>query len=130
MYTVVLGVEADADRARRTAEAVADLPGGPDEVEPIVIHSFRENPQGASATQVAGVRETVDILESAGFDPEIREGSGNAAEEILDLAEEVDADLVAVGGRKRTPAGKALFGSTTQSVILTADGPVLVAGEG
>ena len=54
---------------------------------------------------------------------------GDPATEILDTADEVDADLIALAGRrKRSPAGKALFGSTTQAVILETDRSVLVAG--
>ena len=54
------------------------------------------------------------------------EGSvGDVSEKILDAADRHDARYVVVGGRKRTPVGKAIFGSTTQSVLLHADVPVL-----
>ena len=46
---------------------------------------------------------------------------GNAAEEVIDYAEDHDARFVVLGPRKRSPAGKALFGSTAQSVMLQAD---------
>ncbi|WP_129113846.1 universal stress protein [Halegenticoccus tardaugens] len=50
---------------------------------------------------------------------------GDPAEEIRSYAEEVTARYIVVGGRRRTPTGKALFGSVTQRVILTASVPVL-----
>lgn len=50
---------------------------------------------------------------------------GDPAEEILAQAEAADARYLVIGGRKRTPAGKALFGSTTQTVILDSDRPVV-----
>jgi nucleotide-binding universal stress UspA family protein len=50
---------------------------------------------------------------------------GNPAKEILDEAERLDARYIIVGGRKRTPIGKAVFGSITQSVLLNADRPVM-----
>ena len=45
---------------------------------------------------------------------------------ILSMADEAGADLLVIGGRRRTPVGKAILGSVTQSIILAADFPVLV----
>lgn len=50
---------------------------------------------------------------------------GDVSESILRSADRHGASYIVVGGRKRTPVGKALFGSTTQSVLLHADVPVL-----
>lgn len=50
---------------------------------------------------------------------------GDVVEEILAAADKHDARYIVVGGRKRTPAGKALFGSATQSILLNADRPVV-----
>ena len=51
--------------------------------------------------------------------------TGFPAREIVHYAAAVDADFVVVGGRKRSPVGKVLFGSVTQSVLLGADRPVV-----
>ena len=45
-------------------------------------------------------------------------------EVVVGLAEELNADLVVVGGRKRSPAGKAVFGSTAQEIMLESPCPV------
>lgn len=49
---------------------------------------------------------------------------GEPAAQILAVARDVDARHLVIGGRKRSPVGKAIFGSTTQSILLNADRPV------
>lgn len=50
---------------------------------------------------------------------------GYPAQEILAYADRADADYVVLGGRKRSPVGKALLGSVAQEVVLEADRPVV-----
>lgn len=50
---------------------------------------------------------------------------GDAANTILDYADDQDARYLVIGGRKRSPAGKVIFGSVAQSVLLNADRPIL-----
>lgn len=62
------------------------------------------------------------------YDPEVVTPVGRVgqpAEEILAHADAIDARYLVIGGRKRTPAGKALFGSVTQTVILDSQRPVV-----
>ncbi|MGM0591917.1 MAG: universal stress protein [Halobacteriota archaeon] len=125
MYHIVVGIDDDDERARACAEAVVDLPR--EDTSVTLLHSFTDNPSGASATQIHAVRVARARLEDAGIDFEIAETSGNPVDALLEAADEEDADLIVVGGRKRSPAGKALFGSVTQSVILESERPVMVA---
>jgi hypothetical protein len=53
---------------------------------------------------------------------------GDPPEEIIRAAEEVDADRILLGGRKRSPLGSLLFGSVTQEVMLDTTRPVVVTG--
>ena len=129
MYHVVIGVDDNEERAMACARAVADLPGEASEKRVTVIHSFTDNPSGASASQLASVRHATDFLEEHGVDVEVAESSGDPADQLLEVAEEEDANLIVVAGRKRSPTGKALFGSVTQTVILNANRPVMVAGD-
>ena len=128
MYHVVVGIDETESHVRRCIEAVVNLPGDPEEKRVTLIHSFRDNPSGASATQVHSVREAGEMLDEEGIEYDVEESSGDPADAIVGTADEVDADLIVVGGRKRSPAGKALFGSVTQTVILSAGRPVMVAG--
>lgn len=128
MYHVVVATDEDAGRAQRQARAVADLPRAADEVRATLLHVFTENPDGASATQLGAVRRAEELLESAGVEVDIAERSGDPSTVVLDAARELEADCICVGGRERSPAGKAIFGSVAQSVVLQTDRPVLVTG--
>lgn len=50
----------------------------------------------------------------------------DAAEAVLNLVADTDANLLVVGARRRSRVGKLLMGSVTQNIILDADIPVLV----
>ena len=45
---------------------------------------------------------------------------------LLGLVDSIDADLLVIGARRRSPVGKALLGSVAQTVILEANLPILV----
>jgi nucleotide-binding universal stress UspA family protein len=47
-------------------------------------------------------------------------------EDVLAHAADVDADELVITLRKRSPAGKALFGSVAQRIMLNADRPMRV----
>lgn len=50
---------------------------------------------------------------------------GYPGQEILSYADDANASYLVLGGRRRSPVGKALFGSIAQEVILGAEQPVV-----
>lgn len=52
--------------------------------------------------------------------------SGDIGEAIVALTDKLQADLLVLGARRRSPVGKALLGSIAQTIILEANVPVLV----
>ncbi|MGQ3413836.1 universal stress protein [Natrinema sp. LN54] len=52
---------------------------------------------------------------------------GNPSDEIVNYADEQDARYIVVAGRKRSPTGKAIFGSVNQSILLNSECPVVMS---
>lgn len=70
------------------------------------------------------IRRLGDALDDAGIQFTWHGRVGDPGESVVELADELDADLVVVGGRRRSPTGKAVFGSISQEVLLNAPCPV------
>jgi nucleotide-binding universal stress UspA family protein len=139
--TVILALgPRDENRCEELADGVLDVVGGTD-ADVVLLHVFDEgefddavsrldydfgtNPAPDEvATRHASVRTVSRLLEDAGIASRVRGAVGDHGEEIVDVADEEGADMVFVGGRRRSPAGKAVFGSTAQYVMLNADCPV------
>ncbi|MGI9156243.1 MAG: universal stress protein [Marmoricola sp.] len=79
-------------------------------------------------TQIeAELNEVRDELAGTGIEHEVRHfvRGLEPAEDLISIAEEVDADLIVIGLRRRTPVGKLVLGSNAQRILLDASCPVL-----
>lgn len=133
MYQVLAPIDDNVERGTSQAKFVANLPRANEEVKTTLTHVLQTEgadlPEPmATPSRVRAVREARDHLQDAGIRTEIREADVPPAEGIRELADAIDADLIAMGGRKRSPAGKVLFGSVTQSVLLNTNRAVAVTG--
>lgn len=82
----------------------------------------------ASPEQLDEVRAD---LEGRGVTVEVRQVvAQDVAEAVLTVARELDATLVVLGIRRRSPVGKLLMGSVAQRVLLDAECPVLAVKPG
>ena len=126
MYNIIVGVDEDEARAKAQGREIVNMPLDPEEVHVTILHAFKENPSGASVSQVGAVRRLEEMLEDAGYDPVLEEAGAEPADAITSFADKEDADLIVLAGRKRTPTGKVLFGSVTQAVILDTSRAVMV----
>lgn len=133
MYTVLVPLDDTMDRARRQARYVSSLPCANEEVRALLGHALTSEEKGVPdamrrVSRVETVRRAGEILEEAGVAYETRELASPPAEGIFDVTENEDVDEIVMGGRRRSPAEKAILGSVTQTVVLNADVPVVVTG--
>ena len=141
ILTAVAGTESD----QRMLEVAYDLASAYDEVL-VALHavpedefdeyrreveqydefsdfSFTQREETAAGLAQKVVEDTITDVDADRVEPVGRVGP--PVDSILDVADNIDARYLVIGGRKRSPAGKAVFGSVTQSVLLDATCPVV-----
>ncbi|THE63842.1 universal stress protein [Salinadaptatus halalkaliphilus] len=144
MYSVLIPLDEDKQRADEQVDTLLSLPGDADELSVTLLHVVEEIdtvPDEAGATVIEDINEslpelrgtpdaveqTTRRLEDAGVETDFQRMVGDAADGILHIARENDVDAIILGSRKRSPVGKAVFGSVSQEVILETERTVMVA---
>lgn len=96
----------------------------------VVINSSRGGRElsAEDAATYEGELEAVRAeLDEAGIEHEVRQlvRGQDPAEDLIAVAEEVAADVIVIGLRRRTPVGKLILGSNAQRILLDAPCAVL-----
>lgn len=68
----------------------------------------------------------IELAAERGLDAKTRLTTGNAVDEIVAYADEIDADLIVIGSRGHGAIASALLGSVSRGVLHEARRPVLV----
>ena len=127
MPAIVVGYipQAEGRAALRRAAQEARLRG----VRLVVVNSAR----GGVGNDEDAVRSEAELdavrkeLADAGIEAEVRQlvRGQDVADDLIAIAEEVAADFIVIGLRRRTPVGKLILGSNAQRILLDAPCPVL-----
>jgi nucleotide-binding universal stress UspA family protein len=111
---VALGAAMDEARLRKSGLTVVN----------VVVGTDTSVPTFADEKDLDAVRARLDEV---GIAHDVRQvmAATDVADEVILLADELDAELIVVGLRRKTALGKALLGSNAQRIILSASCPVL-----
>jgi nucleotide-binding universal stress UspA family protein len=128
MGTIVVGYvpKAEGRAALRRAVEEAQLR----KARLVIVNSHRGgrdfDKEDAVETE-AQLQEVRDQLSESGVENEIRQlvRGLDPAEDLINVAEDVGADFIVIGLRRRTPVGKLILGSNAQRILLDAPCPVL-----
>ena len=128
MGTIVVGYvpKPEGKAALRRAAQEAKLRGS----RLVVVNSHRggrEFDRDDAIESEGQLQEVKSELESHGVEHDVRQlvRGMDPAEDLVNVASEVDAELIVIGLRRRSPVGKLILGSNAQRVLLDAPCPVL-----
>ena len=128
MSTIVVGYvpKPEGRAAIHRAAAEAKLRGS----TMIVVNSAKGGRDFESEEAVRieeAMKQIREELEEAGIGFETRQlvRGMDVAEDLIAVAEEIGAEMIVIGLRRRSPVGKLILGSNAQTILLDAPCPVL-----
>lgn len=131
MYRVLVPVDRDTARTESQVEYVTSLADVCDELEVRVLFVNEADYQGAKEREFDDIESAtmaVEHLEDAGIPVDGLMREGVVSRNIIDEAEDYDADDIVMAGRDRSGVTKVIMGSVTQDIILASKRPVTVVG--
>lgn len=143
--TVAVGPEEEG-RTTELTRAVLDV-AGPASATVVLLHVFSRaayeegvstagyDPDDPPPAHTLATRlESVDAISRAfddeGIEYRVRGEIGDVIDSVVRTVETTDSGLLFVGGRRRSPTGKAVFGSTVHRLMMNAPCPVTFVREG
>lgn len=142
LETIVVAVgPTEERRVNKLTKTVLDVVG-PRDVTIILYHAFTEAafedglrrynedpanpPTPAEMTRrLESVTQIIDELENEGLPYEIFSDIVDPKDGILETVADAEADMLFVGGRKRSTLGKAFAGNTAHQVMMNVPCPVV-----
>jgi nucleotide-binding universal stress UspA family protein len=135
----------DSERTEELTTAILDI-AEPTGASVVLLHVFTErayesgieeagfdpkDPPSADtlASRLEGIDTITEALDAAGIDHEVHGAVGGEGETIIRETENLGGDLLYLSGRRRSPTGKAVFGSTSHRIMMNASCPVLFVRE-
>lgn len=120
--TVVVGFVATDQGRAALAEAVREA-GRRNTHLTAVIHATRTGSAQDIDAAEDEVRQYLDSTDQT-YDVRLIDHGSDIAEDLIGVANDVQADVVVIGLRRRSPVGKLILGSNAQRILL--DAPCLV----
>lgn len=108
--------------ARPPLETPADHPPGSERIEAVRLDRAADDDAA-----LALARTGADVAQRAGFDAtaEVISGEGDVAGDIIEAADDLDADLIVTGSRGHGAAGSTQLGTVSHALLHRARRPVL-----
>ncbi|RRJ32842.1 universal stress protein [Halocatena pleomorpha] len=125
MYHIVTGIGPEDSQVCSKVNAITELPAVSESVSVTIVHVTDEETDLLTIPTVAAAHERLTDHE---IDVSLRTADGTPLNAVLSVADDEDADLICIGGRHRSPAGKMQLRSGSKAVVLNTDRPVLIAG--
>ena len=127
MTTVVLGYVPKPEGEAALAAAISEAKLRDADI--VVVHAHRSRHgdrewEQRVASELEELRARVEA-EKLSVDIRTPQSELEPADDLITIAAAVDADLIVIGLRRRTPVGKLILGSSAQRILLDADRPVL-----